>query len=194
MVRVLAFLVAVAAGGVPQGASLVLDPSHDRIVRRASIPSDERTHGEVRIVRRGDATVVQTLLFTNALRRGIQQMKKKELYHWPAGREGRDDSQAFLAELDRAADAVSRDALPRGSDPRRKLLIEIALSEGSARFALYAPELRRMDGELALSTARLLAAKEVSRAYADRAQRLMVATAFHLPEAEAEAALRAAGR
>jgi hypothetical protein len=180
-----------AASAAADPATMLPDGTRDRIVRRAFIPSDSRVHGEVRVVRRGDATVVQTLLFTSALRRGIQQMRKRELYHWPEGREGHEDSRSFLAELDRAADAVTRDAPTPAADPRRKLLIEVAVSSQSAQFALYAPEIVQTGREWTLGPVRLLAVRNVSRAWAERDQRLMAATAFHVPEAEAEAVLRA---
>jgi hypothetical protein len=150
-------------------------------------------HGEVRLANRAGATVVQTLLFTNALRRGLQQIRKKELYHWPPDREGHEDSRLFLAELERGVDEVSKGVAGDPEDDRRKkLLIEVALSQDSAFFALYEPEIGERDGQVTIESVRPLAVHEVSRAYAARAQRLMAANAFDLTEDEAEALLRSA--
>jgi hypothetical protein len=167
----------------------LLDGAQDRIVQSAFIPSADRVHGQVRLIRRAEATCVQTLLYSKALARGLQRIRSKERAAWPEERDGHADSLAFLEELRRAQDLVlpkvERGAETSETREKHKLLIEFVVAPRGGFFALYEPEVLESKGALQIAGARPLAVREASRAYLERAMTLMVASAFHLEESEA---------
>ena len=55
---------------VPPRFAKLLDAAHDAVLKSGFVPSPEQKVGEVRLIRRGDADVVQTLLYTKILARG----------------------------------------------------------------------------------------------------------------------------
>ena len=80
----LVFVVLVALGGECRGGGApalpapLLDAAADRVVARTVVPDATRKVGEVRLVQRGDAVVVQTLLATTVLPRVVAEIRKKE--------------------------------------------------------------------------------------------------------------------
>jgi hypothetical protein len=188
-----ATLASAESGPAAWTRDVLFAPDRDRVVRSALIPSDERVHGQVRLIRREEATCVQTLLHSKALRRGLQRIRGKERAAWPEGQAGHADSSAFLEEL-RRAQAVVLPGPERAADAeetrdKRQLLIEFVLAPGGGLFALYEPEVQESEDALQITGARPLAVREASRAYVQRAMSLMLASAFHLAEPEAEALL-----
>jgi hypothetical protein len=183
-------------GGPEWTRAALVGSGQERIVRAAFIPSDDRVHGQVRLIRRGDATCVQTLLYSRSLRRGLQRIRSKERAAWPDGREGHADSSAFLDELRRAQQVVlpgpGEAADVEEAGEKSQLLIEFVLAPRGGFFALYEPEVREAQDGLEVAGARPIAVREASRVYVERAMSLMIASAFHLAEPEAAALLASA--
>jgi hypothetical protein len=171
----------------PAADERLLDGGADRVLRRAFLPSASNVHGELRIVRRGDAACVQTLLYSKALRRGLQAIQRKELAQWPPGMPGQADSATYLAALSRARTIVLQrfDAQP-AADRRQKMLIEFVLSGSTGLFALYAVELSGEGADVHIERKEPLEVHEASAAYLARAMRGMAESAFHeaVPELE----------
>jgi hypothetical protein len=175
---------ATRAAAADLGHARLLDGRADRELRHAFLPSERNVHGELRLLRRGDAWVLQTLLYTPQLRRGVQRMRRKELYAWPAGAEGRDDSQRYLADLESAKDhALERFAVrPDPADGRQKLMIEMVLGERDAFWAFYDVELDlgpgSRAGRAAVRARTPFAVRDASRAYLRRALAVQAETGF----------------
>jgi hypothetical protein len=84
--------------------------SADSVTWRASIPAEPPHQGEVRLIRRDSALVMQTILNSKVLKHVIAAIQKKELRAWPEDREGWVDSRRYSDELYRAYDAVRTNA------------------------------------------------------------------------------------
>ena len=164
----------------------------EEILERALIPSDRNAHGEVRLVRRGDALCVQTVLCSPALVRGVQAIEKKERAAWPEGVEGHEDSARFLEALRRATELALEEFAQRadGSDARRKLLIELTSDGESSVFALYGIDVDTAEQRLDVTAARPFVVEEASEHYVRGAQRLQLSRAFHLEGDALETLLR----
>ena len=94
----------------------------DVVERRALVPDAGRPHGEVRIVRRDGAAVVQTLSHSRTVRRVAGAIAEKERTNWPEGREGASAAARYVEAL--AAVAATVHEAPAGEDRRRSLCIE----------------------------------------------------------------------
>jgi hypothetical protein len=172
-----------AEGGVPARLAPWLDASRDQLVRRAFVPAPERRVGEVRILRRGEATVVQTLLYSKLLSRVVGEIRKKETANWPGSR----DAAAYLEALE-AVQKTIWSRLPtnqRVADRRQKLWIDFVLAPGAALIGIGAFEMEEKNGEVRVTRFEPLAVLEPSRAYVERNQRLISADSFHTEDAAA---------
>jgi hypothetical protein len=187
-VSAVALLLALVLAAQPPAA--VLHGAPETIVKRAFIPSDTSVHGEVRVLRRGGATCISTVLCSPSLARGVAAIRRQERASWPEGSAGREDSDRFVGALE----AGTRAALERFAhrrrelDDRRQLLIEVLDGPEGAFVALYAIEADRREGRFIVREAEPVAVESVSHAYAARSMRLQAATAFHV-EGEALEAL-----
>jgi hypothetical protein len=170
-----------AEGIVPARLAPWLDTSQDQLVNRAYVPSSERRVGEVRILRRGDATVVQTLLYSKVLSRVVGEIRKKELANWPGSR----DAAAYLEALVRVQKTIWRrlPANERVADRRQKMWIDFVLSPGAAFIAIGAFEMEEKNGEVRVVSREPLVVLEPSRDYVERNQRLIAADSFHVEDA-----------
>ena len=128
-----------AAQADSAGRARLFEAGVDRELRHAFLPSARNVHGELRLLRRGDAWVLQTLLYTPQLRRGVQRMRRKELYAWPEGVPGFEDSQRYLADLEHAKDHVLERFAASSvvTDGRQKLMIELVLAPRDAFWVFY---------------------------------------------------------
>jgi hypothetical protein len=185
------FLLAVSAQA--EQASLarryaeLLDPAADRIVQRARVPSTEQPQGEVRLIARGGALVMQTALSSKVLRHVAAAISEKEESAWPEERDGFVDSRRYGETLSKAVEAVRRDcrAHPRPGR-RQQLLIEFVAAGSSALYAIYLPELNEGVEGLEIAGRRLLFIEAASPLYV-RGNLLEIAMdSFHLERAEAE--------
>lgn len=184
---ILALAISIAARAAPTPAppGELFDRSHDRILKRATLTSRGRTHGEVRLIERGSVRVVQTLLYSQLLRRVVSEIGVREHANWPADREGHEASERYLAALDRAERAIPP-ASDRGADAqrRRALLIEFAVSKSAQGVGLLAPEVEKREGDLVIEAARLIEAIELPREFVQRDMRLIAEEHFAIEPAE----------
>lgn len=161
----------------------LLDRSRDHILRRADITSRGGKHGEVRLVERGPARVVQSLLYTKLLRRVLARIREREGANWPAGREGHEASARYLAALEEAERSIPRPVAGGqgwAAERRRPLLIEFAVSSSAQTVALLEPRVEETDGVLSITGARLIEALELPRNFVQRDMRLIAEEHFAL--------------
>jgi hypothetical protein len=158
---------------VPSRLAPRLDTAEDQIVQRAFVPSHERRVGEVRILRRGDATVVQTLLYSKLLSRVVAEIRRKEQANWP----GDPEAARYVAALERAQQTIWRrlPPPPHGGDRRQKLWIDFVLAPDAACIGIGAFEMQEEGGEVRVVRRETLALLEPARAYVERNQRLIAA-------------------
>ena len=194
LVACLNVALAAAEPVVPARLAPLFDASHDEVVRQVFVPSPEEKVGEVRLVRRGDYDVVQTLLYTKVLSRVVAEIRKKELAGWPDG-PGHDDSLRYVEALEGVRRTIWN-RMPRDkqiADRRQKLWIEFVLGERAAAVALGAFEMDdgidAADGGVRVRTREPLVVLEPSRAYVHRNMRLIAADSFHVEEAALGAVL-----
>lgn len=177
----------VGSGLSPLGGSL-LDPASDRVVARTVVPDTTPKVGEVRLVTRGQATVVQTLLATRVLGRVVAEIRKKEERNWPRDAEGYGDMRRYLDALEAAAADVRtrRDAAGtrRDGDRRSRLLIEFVASDTASGVLFAEFDAADGDGAIEPTSRRPIAALALGRAYVFPNMRLILADAFGTPEAE----------
>jgi hypothetical protein len=163
----------------------------DRIIARAYLPSADRIHGELVLERRGTALVMETLLYSNSLRRGADRIRKKELYYWPADRPGAEDSARYLKGLE----VAKRHVLERfehvapadtgaARDPRPRLLIEFALDGSNAQIGFYDVEVEATKSGFAVRERKPIQVLEASRDYVARAMRIQGDEGFDRTVAE----------
>jgi hypothetical protein len=174
----------VGAGLASLPASL-LDSSSDRIVARTVVPDKAPRVGEVRLVTRGEATVVQTLLATKVLARVVAEIRKKEERNWPRDAEGYADMRRYLDALEAAATDVRRrrDAATDG-DRRLRLLIEFVASEAASAVLFAEFAATEIDGAIQPTSRRPIATLALGRAYVFPNMRLILADAFQVPAAD----------
>ena len=164
----------------------LLDAASDQTLRRSFVPSEEQKVGEVRLVRRGKAEVVETLLYSKVLGRVVAEIRKKELANWPPGQPGHDDAQRYVEALETVQKQIW-DRMPRTEavrDRRQKLFVDFVLSADRAVVAIGAFEMSENDGEVRVLRREPLVVFEPSRHYAVRNMRLIAADSFHVPEPE----------
>jgi hypothetical protein len=182
----LAAAILLGAGGAAERTAL-LDTGRDEVVRRVAVPSADRRHGEVRIVRRGPHVVVQTLLYSKVLPRVIGEIAGKEARNWPAGKAGHEDALRYVESLRRA-----RDEAPPASaeDRRRKLRIEFVDGAPAPFVAITGVEIEEQGGALRIAgTREPTTVLDLSATYVRANMRLIVADAFDVSPGEAEALL-----
>lgn len=166
----------------------VLFGAPETVVRRAVIAAGAYPHGELVVLRRGDALVVRTTLVSALLGRGLQAIRRKEQARWPEGRPGHDDSLRYLHALDEGEDAARDEFLRRRNpnDDRRKMMIELVASGDAAFFAVYAIDARRDGDVFEVISARPVEVEDASPAYVAGAMRAQASGAFGISGAELE--------
>jgi hypothetical protein len=186
---VAALLVGVLAATAPTSAAV----DGDHILARTYLPSAERIHGELVLAQRGTALVMETLLYSNSLRRGADRIRKKELYYWPAGRPGSEDSARYLSALEQAKRHVlerfehpaSGDA-GAARDPRPRLLIEFVLDQKKAQVVFYDVEVDATKNGFVVRDRRPIVTIDASPDYVARAIRHQADEGFDRPIADVE--------
>lgn len=143
-----------------------LNGKNDQIVRSAFVPSRWLPQGEVLLLRRGDAVVMQTVLFSSYLDRVVAEIRRKEQALWPPGRQGHADSERYLDALAAAREGIRRDAgQDRPGRQRQKLLIEFILSGRAALLALFEPDIEEKDGHYRVTAKRPISVLDLSPVY-----------------------------
>jgi hypothetical protein len=181
--------VGVLVGASPIGAAA----DADRILARTYLPSAERIHGELVLAQRGPALVMETLLYSNSLRRGADRIRKKELYYWPAGRPGAEDSARYLQALDQAKrhvlerfEHVTPGDTGAARDPRPRLQIEFVLDQNRSKIVFYDVEVEGTKNGFVVHDRRPIVTVDASPAYVARAIRTQAQEGFDQPIAEVE--------
>lgn len=188
----LAVLIAVSlAVAAPAGLS-VDDRSSDEERAWAPVPDAERRHGEVRLLRRGRAAVVQTVLHSKVLPQVLGRIAEKEHRNWDGSPTGREDSERYVAAL---RDVLPRVGVPTEADPegerRRSLLIEFVLAPDVDVVLLGAPVVEETAGGRFVPRAvDPLARLDLGRPYVRRDMELILEDALGMTAGEAREALR----
>lgn len=175
----------------PSPASPLLDAGADRVIARVEVPDSAQPVGEVRLLTRGDADVVQTLLYFKVLSRVVAEIDKKEKANWPPGSDGQQDMERYVEALDRVRRRLWDQQLrnKRRADRRQRMLIEFVLGEREALIAVGTFDMDE-SGTVPRVTAREpYVVLNPSRDYARRNMRLIVADAFRVDGRELEALL-----
>jgi hypothetical protein len=156
------------ADGKPQASRAhLLDGSRDQVERAEIVPSPEQPVGEVRLLRRGGAVVMQTVLHTKFLKRVVAEIRKKEMAAWPRDRRGRGDAVKYVdALLSAQAGIQERFKLreDRG-DRRQAMLIEFILAGDASIVAIAEPTLADEAGRMRVVSRRPIAVLPLSRTY-----------------------------
>jgi predicted RND superfamily exporter protein len=173
---------------IPPDLAPALRDAGEKRWARTYVPDEARKVGEVRLVTRGDADVVETLLYTTLLKRAVREIRAKEMRNWPEGRPGRDDALRYVAALEAAERTLAERAASRSSDDRRRrLLIEFVLTPERSAIVLS-----RFETETETETAddvrvvvrEPLAVLLPSRDYVHRNMRLIAADSFEVEGAQ----------
>ncbi|MBP2675398.1 MAG: hypothetical protein H6Q84_2238 [Deltaproteobacteria bacterium] len=163
-----AFAVPAAADGKPKPEyTRLLDGSRDEVVRAEFVPSEEQPVGEVRLVRRGGAVVMQTVLYTALLKRVVAEIRKKETAAWPPARPGHSDAMKYVEAVQSSQAGIQerfRSREDRG-DRRQRMLIEFILSEKASIVAIAEPALAEEGGSMRVVARRHGVVLPLSRAY-----------------------------
>jgi hypothetical protein len=172
-------LLAASPPVVPPRLAPWLDAAHDQVVQRTFVPDPSQKVGEVRILRRGDATVVETLIYSKVGSRVVGEIRKKELANWP----GSPDVAAYLDALSQVQQTVER-RLPtdRAADRRQKIWIDFVVAPAAAFIAIGAFEATLESGEVKVVSREPLALVQPSREYVERNQRLIAADSFKVAD------------
>jgi hypothetical protein len=172
------------AAGAGAGRAALLATADDEVVARTTLP---HAVGEVRIVRRGAAAVVQTRLRTILLGDATAEIREKELANWPVGTPGAEPATRFaraLAVVGERLEDRPRPADP-GADRRHSLLIEFVAAPDGELVAIgeYAIGGRDPARLVRLEPVTLL---ELDRDYVRRNMRLIVAGSFSASPVQVE--------
>jgi hypothetical protein len=177
----------IASAGLAAGEPVVppklapwLDTAQDQIAQQAYVPNPAQRVGEVRILRRGDATVVETLIYSKIPSRVIGEIKKKENANWP----GDPDAAAYLAALEQVQKTVASRMPPDGhrSDRRHKIWIDFVAAPEAAFIAIGSFRSALENGKLVVVSREPLALVQPSREYVERNQRLIAADSFDVED------------
>jgi hypothetical protein len=179
-------------GGRAPAAEPTAAAAAEQVLDKTAVGSPERTVGEVRLIRRGDRAVVQTVLRTKLLPRVVAEIRKKEQANWPLGREGDLASARYVGALESVAKRL-RDRQPaaagsRAPDVERRLdmLIEFVLDPNTSMVQVGTFVMEDGGAEPRISP-RPMFILELPREYVRENMRLIVADSFHVDGAALEA-------
>ena len=185
-----ALLAAALLFATPAIAASDVSPERDIVHARTAVPDEARKIGEVRLVTRGETTVVQTVIATRVIHRVVAEIRAKDEANWPPGSAGHDDMKRYVAALEEAA-ASLRAALPpvdarTTDDPERRVpfLIEFRANATASEVVVGTFELRDASSPYEIASARTLGQPSVSRDYVLENMRLILVDSFHVPKDE----------
>lgn len=166
----------------------------DRLINTALVPAGPPYQGEVRIIRRDSALVVQTLLYSKVMQRVVGAIQRKELEEWPEEKVGSVDSRRYTEELARAyhlvLDRAKKMQNPGDRERHIQLMIEFVIDEKQSYVALYAPTLTREGERLVLQKKELLKKLPLSRSYVNENMHLIIQDSFQVEADKAVELLR----
>jgi len=189
VVMIAVMLCCVAASvGASQTQMEFLDSSHDQIVKRVVVPSVEKPHGEVQLIRRGNLLVVQTLLASPVLKRVVAAIDTKEQRKWPEANKGIIDSSRYREELFRVTQEIWKKFRQRSdkNEKRQYMVIEFILGFDRGTIALSVPQVVGEYGQLQLVNKETAAVWRPSTDYMTENIKEIVRDSFNLDNAEAE--------
>ncbi len=134
-----ACLLATALASVAASVARASEPARmEEVVAVCLVPPAAEPVGEVRLVRRGEEEVVQTLLDTVPMRRVVAEIRAKEERNWPVGAAGSEEARRYVTALQELQQTLWKRAAEaaQGSPPAQHLLIEFRLSRTRASVAL----------------------------------------------------------
>ncbi|MBI5505562.1 MAG: hypothetical protein HY899_12225 [Deltaproteobacteria bacterium] len=163
----------------------LLDSGADEVLSRVVVPDQARRVGEVRLLARGGAVVVQTLLSSKVLERVVAEIRKKEESAWLPGSTGRADSERYVAALEALLENLeSRQVAVTWAERRLRLLIEFVADDSGAGVVLGAWNGDEAGGALE-PTERIPATQlALGRDYVLRNMRLILIDSFHIADAD----------
>ncbi len=163
----------------------LLDPVADKVLSRVVVPNPARRVGEVRLLARGGAVVVQTLLSTKVMGRVVGEIRKKEEAAWPQGSAARADSESYVGALEALAkDLDSRQVTVNWAERRQRLLIEFVADDSSAGVILGSWDGDEVDGALEPKQRGTITRLVPNRDYVLRNMRLILIDSFHMADAD----------
>ncbi len=144
---------------------------------RAFIPSPRNVHGEVRVISDGNATRVQSLLYSRMLARGLQAIRNKESESWP---QGQPDSARYLDALRKAERQVldAFYATTNRVDERQTMLIEVAAFPDHGEVRICELQLAETNGTVTILSSPVLESFTTSLDYARSSMRRIIRNAF----------------
>lgn len=167
-------------------------PTTEHVVARTPVPRPpEQSVGEVRLIQRPGADVVETLLYTKILERVIGEIRKKELANWGDDVPGHRDAERYLDMLV-AAQKTIWERIPKDRtlrDRRQKMWIDFVLSPRESRVSVGSFEMDESGGDVRVVTRETLAEADLSRSYVRRNMRLIAADSFGVEGPALEALL-----
>ena len=164
--------------------------AEEHVYARAAVPDEARKVGEVRLLEREGATVVETVLATRVIERVVAEIRLKEERNWPPDCEGHADMTRYTTALADAAKAIRAKVGPadarNADDPTRRarLLIDFRADAEHADVELAEFDAGDTGAPLEPTARRTLTTLPLSRVYVLRNMRLILADAFHVPESE----------
>jgi hypothetical protein len=158
----------------------LLDAGADQIVKSVFVPSEERKVGEVRLIMRGQANIVQTLLYTKVLSRVVGEIRKKEMANWPPEQAGHADAVRYVDALSDVQKTLWN-RMPehkRIHDRRQLMLIEFVIGQRDGLVVIGAFDMNQSAGETRVTRREPMVTLTPSRAYLVRNMRLIAADSF----------------
>lgn len=164
------------------------------LIRRTPVPAEPPYQGEVRLLRRESAAVVQTILRSKVMNHVIDAIRKKEQRDWPQDREGAADSRRYREELVQAYHTLRIRAKDRqdAGDRHLQLMIEFVQEGERGYAALYAPTLTREGDRLVPQKKELLKKLPLSGHYVRKNMQFIIQDSFKLGAGKAKELLQQA--
>jgi hypothetical protein len=113
------------------------EPVPETVLRETAVPNRLLRQGDVRLVLRGEALVVQTRLHSAHLPRVLKKISEAESKNWPEGHARVEDRIAYLDALEAASAHALEHADAQG---RATLLIEFVADADRAHIRLASPD------------------------------------------------------
>ncbi len=184
-----AIAAAIGLAAVATASTSLNDASSDKVEASTIVPDAVRRVGEVRLLSRGDAVVVQTLLSTKVLPRVLAEIAKKEEHNWPTAQKLADSAAPasgtteYLAALDAARQRLEAGAQDSDTtERRRRVLIEFAASAMDQAVFVGTFQAAGDVGHLDLKSREIFSTLALPRSYILREIRLILADSFDVAE------------
>jgi hypothetical protein len=113
------------------------EPAPETVLRETAVPNRLLRQGDVRLLQRGGALVVQTRLHSAHLPKVLKKITAAELNNWPEDHARAADRRAYLDALEEAGAHAREQADAQG---RATLRIEFVSDADGARIRLESPD------------------------------------------------------